>query len=92
MKIADTSFNVDVENAMHSNLVTRINFINYKVVPNINFDFIDLESSEFLQTDITPKRKCSIFKVFGVKNVQKKKKKKSKRALRVGTARDKCLE
>ena len=35
------------------------NLINYKVLHNFNIDSIDLESSQFLQTDITPESKCS---------------------------------
>ena len=33
--------NVDDENGMHRDLVTHNNFINYKVLPAFNFDFID---------------------------------------------------
>ena len=48
--------NVDVEYAIHSDLVICNNFINYKVLPA--FDSHS-ESSQLLQTDVTPKRKCS---------------------------------
>ena len=43
------SFNVDVEHAMHRDLVTQNNFINYDLQPNFNFHFIDFESSYFLE-------------------------------------------
>ena len=51
--------NVDVEYATHSDLVICNNFINYKVLPAFDFHFIGLESSQLLQTDLTPERKCS---------------------------------
>ena len=50
--------NVDFENTMHSDLVKCNNFINYKVLPAFDFGFINLESSQLLQTDVTPERKC----------------------------------
>ena len=40
--------NVDVEIAMHSNLVICNSFIKYKVLPAFDFDFIGLESSQSL--------------------------------------------
>ena len=49
---------VDVEYAIHSDLVVCNNFINYKVLPAFDFHSIGLESSQLLQTDLTPKRKC----------------------------------
>ena len=51
--------NVDVEYAIHSDLVICNNFINYKVLPAFNFHSIGLESSQLLQTDLIPERKCS---------------------------------
>ena len=58
--------NVDIENAMHSDLVKCNNFINYKVLPTFNFHFINLESSQLLQTDTTPKRKCINYYCFSL--------------------------
>ena len=49
--------NVNVDNAIHSNLVICSNFIIYKVLSAFDFDFI--ESSQLIQTDITPEKKCS---------------------------------
>ena len=49
---------VDVEYAIHSDLVICNNFINYKVLPAFDFHSIGLEPSQLLQTDLTPKRKC----------------------------------
>ena len=54
----DVNVNVDLENAMHSDLVI-CNNSNYKVLPAVNFDFIGLQSSQLLPTDITPEKKCS---------------------------------
>ena len=50
--------NIDVEYAIHSDLVICNNFINYKVLPAFDFHSIGLESSQLLQTDLTPERKC----------------------------------
>ena len=50
--------NVDVEYAIHSDLVICSNFINYKVLPAFDFHSIDLEPSQLLQTDPTPDRNC----------------------------------
>ena len=50
--------NVDVEYAIHSDLVICNNFINYKVLPAFDFHSIGLEPSQLLQTDLTPERKC----------------------------------
>ena len=50
--------NIDVEYAIHSDLVICNNFINYKMLPAFNFHSIDLEPSQLLQTDLTPERKC----------------------------------
>ena len=50
--------NVDVEYAIHSDLVICNNFINYKVLPAFDFHSICLEPSQLLQTDLTPERKC----------------------------------
>ena len=50
---------VDVENAIHSDLVICNNFINCKLLPAFDFYFLVLESSQLHQTDITPERKCS---------------------------------
>ena len=49
--------NVDVENAVHSDLVICNNFINYKLLPAFNFDFIYLDSFQLLQTDIIHMKK-----------------------------------
>ena len=49
---------VDVEYAIHRNLVICNNFINYKVLPAFCFHSIGLEPSPLLQTDRTPERKC----------------------------------
>ena len=49
---------VDVENAMRSGLVTCNNFINYKVLPALGFDFIGLDFSYLLQNGITSERRC----------------------------------
>ena len=46
--------NVDVECAIHSDLDICSNFINYKVLPTFDFYYISLESSQLLQTDLTP--------------------------------------
>ena len=51
--------NFDVEYAIHSDLVICNNFINYKVLTAFDFHSIGLESSQLLQTDLTPERKCS---------------------------------
>ena len=50
--------NVDVEYAIHSDLVICNNFINYKVLPAFDFHSIGLEPSQLLQTDLTPERNC----------------------------------
>ena len=50
--------NVDVEYAIHSDLVICNNFINYKVLPVFDFHSVGLESSQVPQTDLTPERKC----------------------------------
>ena len=50
--------NVDVEYAIHGDLDICNNFMNYKVLPNFDFHSIGLESSQLLQTDLTPERKC----------------------------------
>ena len=50
--------NIDIEYAIHSDLVICNNFINYKVLPTFDFHFIGLEPSQLLQTDLTPERKC----------------------------------
>ena len=51
--------NVDVEYAIHSDLVLCNNFINYKVLPAFDFHFIGLESSQLIQTDLNPEKKYS---------------------------------
>ena len=51
--------NVDVENAMYSDLVICNDFINYKVLSAFDFLFIGFDLSQLLQTDITSERKCS---------------------------------
>ena len=50
--------NVDVEYAIHSDLHICNNFINYKVLSTFDFHSIGLESSQLLQTNLTPERKC----------------------------------
>ena len=50
--------NIDVEHAIHSDLVICNKFINYKVLPAFDFHSIGLLSSQLLQTDLTPERKC----------------------------------
>ena len=50
--------NIDVEIAMHRYLVICNNFMNYEVLPAFDFHFIGF-SSQLLQTDVTPERKCS---------------------------------
>ena len=51
--------NVDVENAMHSDLVISHNIRNYKMLTAFDFDIIGLEAFQLLQTDITPESKWS---------------------------------
>ena len=58
--------NVDFKYAIHSDLVICNNFINYKVLPAFDFHFIGLESSQLLQTDLTPKRKWSNNNCFSI--------------------------
>ena len=50
--------NIDVEYAIHSDLVICNNFMSYKVLPAFNFHSISLEPSQLLQTDLTPETKC----------------------------------
>ena len=50
--------NVDVEYAIHSDLVICNNFTNYKVLPAFDFHSIGLETSQLLQIDLTPERNC----------------------------------
>ena len=50
--------NVDVEYAIHSDLVICNSFINYKVLHAFDFHSIGLESLQLLQTNLTPERNC----------------------------------
>ena len=56
--------NVDVGCAIHSDLVICNNFLNYKVLPAFDFHSIGLESSQLLQTDLTPERNVAMIAVF----------------------------
>ena len=60
--------NVDVEYVIRSDLVLFNNFINYEVLhlPAFDFHFMGLESSQLLQTNLTPEKKCSNDYCFGL--------------------------
>ena len=50
--------NGDVEYAIYSDLVLCNNFLNYKVLPVLDFHSIGSEPSQLPQTDLTFERKC----------------------------------